>query len=1036
MKPILLTMSAFGPYAGTQTVDFKKLGTGLYLITGKTGAGKTTIFDAIAYALFGLPSGRERTANMLRSHFADEQKTFVRLTFLYRDKEYIVERNPEYERPKLRGSGTVKQPAGADLIMPDGTVISGAGAVSKRIEEILGINRDQFSQIVMIAQGDFMRLLLSDTKERVVILRRIFNTDSLKSFQEQLKQKMLEQKHAMEAKTQSLLQYASGIQYAGHSSEESITLWIQANDIHNVDVLIESLNGLLAFDQNKLLSLREEQSVIQRKQTSLSAKIAIAKQINERFDMLSLKRSELSVISQQESDYKEKSEKLARAKTAANVYPYEDRFKTASNAYDEAQDAVKSAQSYLHEKQAIVEAAKERFFSEKANSQETDELRAELDALKKHLPEYETLAQTMAELEQTSRAINEKAKELDSLKKNRDKLDIWLDEANKRLEQLADVKLQLERTNNESKNAREKLEELSRLSQNLLDLDKAVLNKKINENTFVSCETIYKEADKLYKQLEENFFREQAGLLAKSLECGKPCPVCGSREHPSPALASPEAPSEDAIIYARKRMEQARGKMEEAARKSGEAASEAKALEVSWKIGAGKYFSAIEEARDILPQEIGMVAKKLAGLNESINALQNDAYQKNVLQDKFAQETSKRLAISGEIDEYSEALSQLKINESSISARCSAIRAQLKYDSFELAKHRLYEVENRILVLQKRFDTAQLLYNASCEDLKAVEAVLNERIVQSDSMLSKKTVLGQEFDSALKKYGFSCFDEYSECLIDENRIMRLEQDISEYYKKIDVLTHDINRMEEELSGREYVDLAPLIEDMDAAEQKINDLNMDITAWQSRFDNNKTALSNIKRVAKAIEGSTEEYANYKALSDCANGEIGGRAKITFEAFAQAAYFSGILQAANIRLNAMTGGRFQLKRRIEADNLRTQTGLDIDVFDNNTGKIRDIRSLSGGESFEASLALALGLSDIVQQTSGGIRLDAMFIDEGFGTLDAESLDPAVMTLQQIAGNRSIGIISHVGELAARIDKQIRVDKGLSGSTIRIL
>ena len=777
MKPLKLIMSAFGPYAGVETLDFTMLGNnGLYLITGETGSGKTTVFDAVSFALFGEASGKSRDKyQMMRSDYVDEKaKTYVELDFSSGSNTYNIKRYI-----KKTGQDVV-------LTLSDKTTISGERNVKAKIAEVIGLDKDQFAQIVMIAQNDFLRFLQSGTDERVNILRSIFKTDMLKFLQENLKLR------AKNCHDQLILYRRDFERYNidPYKCEEQFDLW---------DLQIKS-------DIKSLEELDKKLSELDKSKTELVMQIAQGEELAKKFSDLDKTISEFNEHNSKSDVINLLSQRRIRGEIAIHkIKPLYDKSNEIKKQYESAKSDLESA--VKNEETAIIELEKAR--------------------------------NILAGLTPPDGVIAVNIKKLEIMQS------------------------EFERLNHD-------------------------FNLKDNQ----------------YKILNEAFLRNQAGILAKNLTDGEPCPVCGSKEHPNPAELS------------------------------GEDITETK----------------LKESEDLL------------------NKLRNS-------RDKKA-------------------------------AECSDMKIATD------------NLKNKLV------SDAESGYNAAV-------TLVTERKTRENEYLNLLNESLRIYNNSLKGNGFDSEQDYLNAAITENQLAEMTSQINNYEKKSEQLKSDIIRLERETENKENPDLKKLLDESELIQNDIDSQREIRDKIKTRLEQTTQVLNELKKSSVEFVKSEKQYAEIRQLSDTANG------KLDFETYAQTAYFDRVLNSANQRLKIMSQNRYSFMRKTEISDGRKSTGLEIEVLDLHTGKKRPTNSLSGGESFMASLSLALGLSDVVQQNAAGIKLDAMFIDEGFGALDSEVLDLAVKTLSNMSGNnRIIGIISHIAELGDRIEKQVRVEKTVTGSRIKLI
>ena len=911
MRPLKLTISAFGPFADKIQIDMDKLGTkGIYLITGDTGAGKTTIFDALTYALYGEASGSMREPRMMRSKYATpETPTEVELVFEYSGKTYTVRRNPEYERPAKKGGGTTLQRAEAELIFDDGRVINKIKDVDAAVKEIMGIDCGQFLSVAMLAQGDFRKLITASTEKRKEIFRKIFNTSLYRSIQEKLKADLSETAKEYEKLTESIRQYIENV-----SCGEDSVFCNQVNkddfDKLSVDETIEIINKITEEDNLKFNELKK---------------------------------------SFEDND--------------AEILKITENLKNA-----EKQAELKKSEKLLSENTALLKNLEQALTGAKKYEPEIAEINNKIAVEKNLLTQYDEAGRIASETEKTKN-------ELILLKKKYDKLSAEYTETCEKIracesntETLADAETQHEVLKNSLDRSEAELSELDAEKNSILSYINTIDNWHKKQSEYLAAANMADELGKIHMQKSRAFFDAQAGILAQKLESGKPCPVCGSKTHPHPAETPASAPSE-------KEVEAAKAKHEKQLKVSSQLSTETASLK-------GK-------ADEILNR---LVAKD--------NALYANADLALILP---------------EIDKKYEL----------IKSKISDTKVQL-----EITK-------NNILKKQK--------IQAQLSELKKTEKLLSAEIASSGSSVSLLEGEAKEKEKALlsvrNKLRFQSKNEAAEYIKQlENQAADLQERITSFQVKYDTCKEDVNKLQGNIAVLKNILKNTDNIDCDAEKQRLSEKliiknnlnNMQNSVW-ARLEQNRKLLQNIKSRAEQLDGIRRQYIMQSELSDTANGTVAGKEKIMLETYVQMMYFDKILGRANARLMVMTEGQYELRRREEMTNLKSQSGLELDVTDHYNGTVRNAETLSGGECFKAALSLALGLADEIQASAGGIKLDTMFVDEGFGSLDENSLNLAISALDKITeGNRLVGIISHVPELKARIDKQIVVKKDKAGGS----
>ena len=908
MRPNKLIMSAFGPYAGKVEVELDKLGqNGLYLITGDTGAGKTTIFDAITYALFGKASGENRETSMFRSKYADaETPTEVELYFTCKGKEYNIKRNPEYDRPKTKGDGLTTEKANAELKMPDGRIVTKVKEVDSAVVEILGVDRSQFTQIAMIAQGDFLKLLLAPTEDRKKIFQKLFKTQNYYVLQEKLKSESGKLSREYDAIKKSIEQYINGIM-----CDEDDVLSIQVKKAKSNELSVSEI-VLLAEELIKNDEIAEGE---------LDAKI-------KHFD------KELEEITKLLT----KAQTLKSAKTSLETAQTE--LADAKNKKTELFQKLKNAEEH---KSDIADAVNKiaAIDAEFAGYDELDNNKKQLSDLYASIKEDESSYKVKyAELEE----LDKKITELETEAKTLETAGVEKANVQGQIKDVTGKKTAFEGLEKEIKELRVLEKQLADAQNMYMEKSHAARNKKT-----------------IYDALNKAYLDEQAGILADGLEQGHPCPVCGAVDHPQLAKKSVDAPSKHELETAKNNAEEAQKEESRASQRAGELN--------------------------------GIVTEKKAATDKLSKELAGDG--------DFEVELQKITAQLSELQEKLEKLEKDEERKSEIEKLLPAIREKL-----EAVKEYIVKLEENMA------------------KNKAVSEALNKRTEE----LGKKLMFENKSGAMAEKTKLEILKNTMEAAIEKEKV-----NFESNEKNIAAIKSRVEENQKILASSEDIDVFELqCKQTDLKSEKEGVLTQQ-KAVHSRRVANVISLENIRQKSVEINVVEENWKWVKSLSNTANGNISGKEKIMLETYIQMTYFDRIINRANSRLLVMSDGQYELVRRKEAENNRSQSGLELDVKDHYNGTQRSVKTLSGGESFKASLSLALGLSDEIQSSAGGIRLDTMFVDEGFGSLDEESLSHAIKALSSLAdGNRLVGIISHVNELKERIEKQIVVKKEKTGGS----
>lgn len=908
MRPKKLTMSAFGPYAGKVVVELDKLGqNGLYLITGDTGAGKTTIFDAITYALYGEASSENREATMFRSKYAEPAtETEVELEFSYAGQDYKVKRNPEYTRPKSKGEGFTKQKANAELTLPDGKIVTKLKEVNEKITEILGIDRNQFSQIAMIAQGDFLKLLLASTDERKKIFQKLFKTQNYNVLQDKLKNESKELERKCDDIKNSIAQYINGIV----CSEDDV-LCIQVNKAKENELPMTDIVILLE-------TLIDNDSILEEK-------------YHKETDEADKKLKDITEI-------------LTRAKT----------LKIAKESLETAKKELEAATT------AKTELA-EKLKAEESKKAETDEIVKQIAKIDKELPDYDELDNKTGEKSDLVLTVERDSKKLESKNNEIQSINKKISELETEQKSLENVGADKAKKEAEIKEIRDKKASLDSLKKEINELEKleAELDELQNEYIKKSDAAIAKK--RIYDCLNKDYLDGQAGILAENLTEGECCPVCGSKSHPSLAQKSSKVPSEQELENAKKDAGDAQREESDASKKAGQK----KGAVEEKKAAVDKHSRELLGGAE-LEEKKAEISEKHSALKEELAKIEKDETRKKELGMLLPKEKEKLEAAKNESSSLNENITRNNATIDALKESISELTQKLMFESKSKAIEEKSALEAKKKALEAAYNKAKDAFDEN--DKKLVAA--NSKIEESTKLLADSEEIDVEKTEA------------------EQRKVEEEKDkLSELQKEVHV----------------------------------------------RKSVNKSALENIRLKSDEIKAAEEKLMWVESLSDTANGSLQGKEKIMLETYIQMTYFDRIISRANTRFMIMSGGQYELKRRKEAENNRSQSGLELDVIDHCNGTERSVKTLSGGESFKASLSLALGLSDEIQSSAGGIKLDTMFVDEGFGSLDDESLSQAIKALSSLAdGNRLVGIISHVNELKDRIDKHIVVKKKQTGGS----
>ena len=848
-------MNAFGPFKDKVIIDFEKdkINNGLLLISGDTGAGKTTVFDAICFALYGQTSGEFRSVGSLKSDFAlPEVEPYVILEFYYKNKYYEVKRVPEYTRPNMRGPGEVKQSQKAEFEI-NGIKLTKVQDVNNKLAELIGLDYNQFKQVALLSQGEFTKFLLASSPEKTTIFRKIFGTEIYDQVQSELKANE-------KSKKDELDKVIDKIDTVKKNLKDIINLFGLSDD-----ETISALNNQIKEDEEAVSKAKKERDEKNEEQTKLSNELKNLNDLNEKIKKFNEASENLEKLLSDNPDIEEEKEKYNY-----NIEVAMPIFKVLDRLNNESESLGSKKTECLKNKECL--EIKENEYKEKE-------------------VEFKKLENYPAEADKRNNEINE-------LEKKGELYGNYLTKE----EELAEAQIECKKKSEE-----------------------------------------YEKQNALYGAMRNEYYLNASVEIAETLEDGKPCPVCGSIDHPQKAISvESNCTKED---------------LEKEEEKTKELDGQRKKFELR-----------IEQIRKTIkdydiPEGLDVELEK----DENAKLLQEKKEEKEKFDKEFNELRELKEGLDSEITGY-------KTKIETFSGEIKELEESIKENNLQL--ERLYKENN----------------------------------TNEEDYMSKK--------------------------LDENALAELKLKLEDFNKKKTGFESTIELLKEEVKDKEITDVSEKEEQLAQVNNEFEELDKLYTDLSSTLDQLKTSNEHILEYMEGSKVIQEEYKIIKVLSDTANGSLSGKQKITFENYVQAYFMETVLVEANKRFFKMTDGIYELKKK-EIDIKKTgKTGLDFSVFDFSTGKERDVSSLSGGEKFKASLALALGLSDVISNKSGGIKLESLFIDEGFGSLDSESLNQALNILYDLSGNdKLIGVISHVAELKTRIDNKILVNKTNAGSGINI-
>lgn len=950
MRPEKLTISAFGPYADKTEIDFSRLGEGgLYLITGDTGAGKTTIFDAITFALYGQASGQVRDSAMFRSKYADTAtETFVELEFSYQGKKYQIFRSPEYMAPKKRGTGLTLRKAEAQLTYPDERQpVTKARDVTRAVEELLGLDYEQFTQIAMIAQGDFQKLLLAGTVQRGEIFRQIFHTGLYQQVQQKLKDAARNRYKEYDEMRRSITQYLDGVKFqqaegtgAGEFAELKKVKF--EGKLERSLELLEDFINQGEIRENALFT--EEQEVDQKIRT-----------MEKLLHLSSQKQS----LEQKETFAEEQLKKLL---------PELEKATAEAEKYQDTDQKCEKLGLLIREKEEQLK-----------KYQLLEQLKEELDEIGTQLEK------SRAQKEANIRQEEQIQKDMEQLKKERSTLEN------------SEVDLQKAMTEKEKRTQRKT--ELNGLETEIREFRNLYDATKEQQKKYQAACQEEKQQNEYYQQIFHRFLDAQAGLLAQELKNGLPCPVCGSTSHPHPKMLSGGHPvTQETLDNEKRELDKLVKDSTDQSVKAGKLKERSNA---AWKqivLSAEELLEDFQRFRKESRSTAGQAGDFMTVWKQMILMINREKEQcENLLEE-----------------------SDRKIREARENTKRKKTVEKL-LENLQKEKDRIQEKKNfcdreQAGLTMKAAENKKQQQNAA-EEIRQIHLETGKEVLETEIKEKQQEYRNLKENHKKAKETFERFQAEKERITSTIKTLREQQ-------------KEIGEIHEEEIRAQYTKST-------AQKAELTEKRKELFSIQS---GNREIFQKVQKQKEEMTAAEKEYVWIKNLSDTANGNLNGKAKIELETYIQMSYFDRILRRANVRLMTMSSGQYELKRQEQSENRKEKAGLDLNVIDHYNGTERSVKTLSGGETFQASLSLALGLSDEIQASAGGIRLDSMFVDEGFGSLDEEALSQAVKALSGLAdGHRMVGIISHVAELKERIENKIIVTKQCSGkgvgSSIRI-
>ncbi|MEG7843101.1 AAA family ATPase [Bacillus mobilis] len=1020
MRPIQLIMTAFGPYKQKEVIDFNDLGDHrIFAISGNTGAGKTTIFDAICYVLYGEASGEERSeTSMLRSQFADDNMyTSVELTFQLKGKRYEIKRQLGH---KKQGNKTItghavelyevmgeeKVPAVDRFHVTD---------VNKKVEDLIGLSKHQFSQIVMLPQGEFRKLLTSETENKEEILRRIFKTDRYKLMRELLDQKRKQWKDVLQEKQKERELYFRNV-FKLPIRDGSLLETLVEQEHVNTHQVVEALEQETDVYKAEVEQLQVEQEVQTKQLKDAETRFHAAKSVNEKFIDLQQKNEKYNTLQENRTVIEMKEISFKRAEEAKRLLPFEQWYEEAIQNEQKAENLLKQI---IAKKEVITnsfELAQEKYEAIKNKEPEREDAKKLVQRLEELQPIIASLAENQLNLQNAEIQVGK-------LKEGMHNLERQLDEHTNQKQLMSGELQQLERALEQYV---DKVEELTNMREDAKVLKQAYDVWQEKQKFEQEKEAAYNKmqmAVNAYENMERRWLSEQAGILALHLHDGESCPVCGSTNHPKKATEQSNAIDE-------KELNDLRDKKNTAEKLHVQ-------LEEKWNFYHLQYEQVIEEVKkrgyrsEELAETYSALVQKGKQLVTEVNTL------------KASEETRKQTAVNVKsVEEKMDALQkqqrEVETEQHRIEMECMQLRTSFEHDKKNIPENlqtvQAWKVQfdqamHDLKLMEDEWKKVQEAYQHWQNENIRIQAEQESASNQFESTKLKKEETFVRFMKELEQSGFTDQSTYKEAKLNDAEMEILQKEIQSYYSSLEVLAKQIEELRAELKDKEYMDITALGEHI-----KDLEINLDIIKEKrQRAQNAVTYISdlheNIRRIDEQIHEEEKAFQELVDLYEVMKGD--NESRISFERYILIEYLEQIVQIANERLRKLSNGQFYLKRSERVEKRNRQSGLGLDVYDAYTGQTRDVKTLSGGEKFNASLCLALGMADVIQSYEGGISIETMFIDEGFGSLDEESLTKAVDALIDLQkSGRFIGVISHVQELKNAMPAVLEVTKQKDG------
>ena len=1003
MMPISLTLSAFGPYPDTITIDFESFQEdGLFLITGPTGSGKTMIFDAMIFALYGKTSGQIRQTDSLRcDHALNEIPTFVEFSFSLHQQNYTIKRNPKYY---LEGKKTPKQPS-ALLILPDGKMVEGIKEVNQKMISLLGVDDQQFKQICMIAQGEFTKLIMASSDEREKVLRELFHSETYQKLEEKLKVHL----KTYQDKYDLLLNKRKDL--------------MQELQVEDHQEYLSKQTKLIASQQKEYDDLKKD--LDQKKQ-----QLQLYRLQNQRLIQLKDLKQQFQDLKKQENDYQKLNKTVDTLKKAQETnYLYisyikqQKKLQTLKLNQEDFLKQLKKLEKDYQEKKVQADSLDYKQQTKEKLQNQIQETKQLINQIYQYQNDYQNL-QT---LKQQYRMLDEEHK---LFLKKKEKFENGLQRDQERIQSEQQVQSKYELIKQQYVRLNEQKVKVHQLSDYYDQILKLNENKSDLQEEYTVVEKQVDHEKMQYNQMEKLYFRKQAGIFALQLKENQPCPICGSLHHPHPAQIEKEDITKEKLDQQAKKVKQQEHRLQDILQKILLSNQKKEMLVKQTKQLSSELNIQEEISKEIFIKELDHLSKDEKRMKKEYLELQDEL--------KYIQKLKKSVALSlKDMSTYES--KELKQAQSLENIQVQIHQLSGKLDD-SLRQYEIGEVNKIYQQVQKEYRQLSLEIETIQQDYEKVKnkyleiktkiSSLNQQIIQEQEIYDE---LDNKYHTALD--AFINEEEFLNLKTQINQISILEKKYQDYLISLKSLNKQIISLENEVKDSTYVDLSSLSETIKEVNQQLREKNDDLEKLKIDYSLKEKMIKDIQKINQQLEKDEDTYQRYLDLYNLASGK--NNARVSIERYVLATYFENMLIYANVIMKQLSQGRYQLLRKDDAGKGRSQQGLELDVFDQESGNIRSIKTLSGGESFKAALSLALGLSRMVQDYAGGIELNTLFIDEGFGSLDSQSLDQAMNCLMELHHeNKLIGIISHVSDLKDRIERQLVVERKQKQSVIQTI